>query len=93
MENETKKQNKVLEFLITTLNGMAYGLFATLIIGTIFGTIGTLFNYGAGNPFCDFMFKVLGNGELKAKIDVEANAFSKSAEAAIQAAGGNATKI
>lgn len=62
MENETKKQNKVLEFLITTLNGMAYGLFATLIIGTIFGTIGTLFNYGAGNPFCDFMFKVLGNG-------------------------------
>ncbi len=37
--------------------------------------------------------KVLGNGELKAKIDVEANAFSKSAEAAIQSAGGNATKI
>lgn len=37
--------------------------------------------------------KVLGNGELKAKIDVEANAFSKSAEAAIQTAGGNATKI
>lgn len=62
MENEAKKQNKVLEFLITTLNGMAYGLFATLIIGTIFGTIGTLFNYGAGNPFCDFMFKILGNG-------------------------------
>ena len=62
MENETKKKNKILEFLITTLNGMAYGLFATLIIGTIFGTIGTLFNYGAGNSFCDFMFKVLGNG-------------------------------
>lgn len=37
--------------------------------------------------------KVLGNGELKAKIDVEANAFSKSAEAAIQTAGGNVTKI
>ena len=62
MENQEKKQNKVLEFFITTLNGMAYGLFATLIIGTIFGTIGTLFNYGAGNPFCDFMFKILGNG-------------------------------
>ena len=62
MENEERKQNKILEFLITTLNGMAYGLFATLIIGTIFGTIGTLFNYGAGNPFCDFMFKILGNG-------------------------------
>ena len=37
--------------------------------------------------------KVLGNGELKAKIDVEANAFSKKAEEAIKAVGGNATKI
>ena len=45
----------VKEFFIKTLNGMAYGLFATLIIGTIFGTIGALFNYGAGNGFCDFM--------------------------------------
>ena len=63
MENEERKPNKVLEFLITTLNGMAYGLFATLIIGTIFGTIGTLFHYGEGNAFCDFMFKVLGDGK------------------------------
>ena len=37
--------------------------------------------------------KVLGNGELTKKVDVEAHAFSKSAEAAIQAAGGTATKI
>ena len=39
------------------------------------------------------LVKVLGNGELKAKIDVEANAFSKAAEEAIKAVGGNATKI
>ena len=39
------------------------------------------------------LVKVLGNGELKAKIDVEANAFSKTAEEAIKAVGGNATKI
>lgn len=39
------------------------------------------------------LVKILGNGELKAKIDVEAHAFSKSAEAAIQAVGGTATKI
>ena len=39
------------------------------------------------------LVKVLGNGELKAKIDVEANAFSKTAEDAIKAVGGNATKI
>lgn len=37
--------------------------------------------------------KVLGNGKLTAKVDVEANAFSKSAEAAIQAVGGNATTL
>ena len=37
--------------------------------------------------------KILGNGELKAKVDVEANAFSKTAEEAIKAVGGNATII
>ena len=59
-----EKENKpVLNFLIKTLNGMAYGLFATLIIGTIFATIGGLFKYGEGNPFCDFMFNVIGNGK------------------------------
>lgn len=39
------------------------------------------------------LVKVLGNGELKIKLDVEASAFSKSAEAAILSAGGTATKI
>ena len=39
------------------------------------------------------LVKVLGNGELKAKVDVEANAFSKTAEEAIKAVGGNATII
>ena len=39
------------------------------------------------------LVKILGNGELKAKIEVEANAFSKTAEEAIKAVGGNATII
>ena len=39
------------------------------------------------------LVKVLGQGKLTAKVDVEANAFSKTAEAAIQAAGGNATTL
>ncbi|MBO5467104.1 MAG: 50S ribosomal protein L15 [Prevotella sp.] len=39
------------------------------------------------------LVKVLGNGELTIKLDVEANAFSKSAEEAIKAVGGNATII
>lgn len=57
-----KENNKILGFFTKTLNGMAYGLFATLIIGTILGTIGTLFGYGSGNAFCDFMAKIFGNG-------------------------------
>ena len=39
------------------------------------------------------LVKILGNGELKAKRDVQANAFSKSAEEAIKAVGGNTTII
>ena len=58
-----QENNPILEFLIKTLNGMAYGLFATLIIGTIFATIGTLFSYGTGNPFCEFMTSVIGTGK------------------------------
>ena len=37
--------------------------------------------------------KILGNGSLTAKLDVEANAFSKSAEEAIKAVGGPATIV
>ena len=39
------------------------------------------------------LVKIWGNGELKAKLEVEANAFSKTAEEAIKAVGGNATII
>ena len=39
------------------------------------------------------LVKVLGNGTLTAKLDVQAHAFSKSAEAAIEAAGGKAVKL
>ena len=39
------------------------------------------------------LVKILGHGELKAKIEVKAHAFSKSAIEAIEAQGGTATKI
>jgi len=39
------------------------------------------------------LVKILGDGELKAKLNVTAHAFTKSAIAAIEAQGGNATKI
>ena len=58
MENE-KKQNNIMHFLTITLNGMAFGLFATLIVGTIFNTIGGFFT--ADNEFCYFMNSILCN--------------------------------
>ncbi len=39
------------------------------------------------------LVKILGNGSLTVKLDVEANAFSKTAEEAIKAVGGNTTII
>jgi len=39
------------------------------------------------------LVKILGNGELKLKLDVKAHAFSKSAENAIQSLQGTAEKI
>ena len=39
------------------------------------------------------LVKILGKGQLTAKLGVEANAFSKTAEEAIKAAGGNTTII
>lgn len=47
----------------------------------------------AGAVKGNVLVKILGNGELTAKVEVVAHAFSKSAEAAIQAVGGTATKI
>ena len=37
---------KALDFIIKSMNGMAYGLFSTLIIGTIIGTIANFFEEG-----------------------------------------------
>ena len=39
------------------------------------------------------LVKVLGNGALTNKLEVEANAFSKTAAAAIEAAGGTVVKL
>ena len=47
----------------------------------------------AGYISSNQLVKVLGNGSITTKLDVEANAFSKSAVAAIEAVGGNAVKL
>jgi large subunit ribosomal protein L15 len=48
---------------------------------------------GAGFISASQLVKILGNGALTAKLDVEAHAFSKSAEAAIQTVGGTVVKL
>ncbi len=49
------KKKNILDFIIKTMNGMAYGLFATLIIGTIIGTVGSFF------PKESFVYAILNS--------------------------------
>lgn len=63
--SKNSNSNKIKDFFITTLNGMAYGLFATLIVGTIINTIGGFFPHGVdANAFCVFMYNILTKGSL-----------------------------
>ena len=55
--------------------------------------IGVADLHNAGLVGKNVLVKILGNGTLTAKLTVKANAFSKSAEAAITAAGGTIEKI
>ena len=48
---------------------------------------------GAGFISSNQKVKILGQGTLSVKLEVEAHAFSKTAEVAIQAVGGSAVKI
>jgi large subunit ribosomal protein L15 len=47
----------------------------------------------AGFVSSKHLVKILGNGSLKSKLEIEAHAFSKNAIAAIEAVGGNAVKL
>ena len=47
----------------------------------------------AGFVSTDQLVKILGKGALTAKVDVEANAFSKSAQNAIESLGGKVVKL
>ncbi|KAB4877045.1 50S ribosomal protein L15 [Bacteroides thetaiotaomicron] len=55
--------------------------------------VGTSDFIEAGFISSNQLVKVLGNGALTNKLEVEANAFSKSAAAAIEAAGGTVVKL
>ena len=43
IKKDVSKRKIILDFVIKTMNGMAYGLFSTLIVGTIMATIGGFF--------------------------------------------------
>lgn len=53
--------------------------------------INVLINSGLISP--KHLVKILGNGTLSTKLEVEAHAFSKSAEEAITSAGGTVVKL
>ncbi len=56
---QTTKQ-KISSFFLTTLNGMAYGLFATLIVGTIIKTIAQ-YAFSGNAEFIQFLNKLFIN--------------------------------
>ena len=58
-------KKRILNFFTITLGGMANGLFATLIIGTIFATIGSFFEIWPNNEFCKFMVDIIGSTKHK----------------------------
>jgi hypothetical protein len=53
---------KILNYFIKTLNGMALGLFSTLIIGVIFDQIGTLIGYAELNNLGSILKAYMGIG-------------------------------
>ena len=54
--------SKVLDFLVKTLNGMALGLFATLIVGVIIDQFGTLLNLAFLNDLAGILKSLMGIG-------------------------------
>lgn len=57
------------------------------------GTVGVAELVEAGAVRSGNLVKVLGNGEVPVALSVSANAFSSSAKAKLEAAGGSATEI
>lgn len=81
--NPTRVEYKAIN--VKTLQTLSESMNVTVI------TLDTLRN--AGFITKNQLVKILGNGELTAKLEVSANAFSKSAIAKIEAVGGTATTI
>lgn len=82
-KNINRKEYRAIN--IETLQGLVDAHSITVI------NLDVLKQYGLASK--NDLVKVLGKGELKAKIEVHAHGFSASAVQAIEAAGGNTVKI
>ena len=69
------------------------GAFQKLAEAKNLQTVGIDDFVAAGFVSAKQLVKVLGNGTLTAKLDVQAHAFSKTAVAAIEAVGGQVVKL
>lgn len=91
-------QRRLPKFGFTNINKVVFktvnlGAIETLAEKTGSAVLGPAEMYAAGLIAKNDVVKVLGTGALTKKVDVTANAFSKSAQAAIEAQGGTATKL
>ena len=91
-------QRRLPKFGFKNINSVEYKAINLSVLQTIaeaknLEKIGINELIAAGYVSSKALVKILGNGELKAKLTVEAHAFSKSAEAAIVAVGGSAIKL
>lgn len=57
-----EKLNQLLQFFVKTLNGMALGLFSTLIVGVIIGQFGSLLNLNFLNELAPILRSLMGIG-------------------------------
>lgn len=81
--NTNRKEFKGIN--IEVLQTLAESIGVTVIDPTVL--------YNSGLVGKNDIVKILGNGSLTSKLDVKAHAFSKSAQAAIEAVSGTAVKL
>lgn len=91
-------QRRLPKFGFTNINKVVFktvnlGAIETLAEKTGAAAIGQTELVAAGLVSRNDVVKILGTGALTKKVDVTAHAFSKTAQAAIEAQGGTATKL
>ena len=91
-------QRRLPKFVFKNINRVEYKAINLAVLQLLAETkklekIGVAELHEAGYVAKNVLVKILGNGELKAKLTVEAHAVSKKAEEAITAAGGEIVKL